>query len=1250
MMRRLLCLAASILALTSCAEPAPPPNALVRITGAVKSADQPQSEGNTTLGVEAGELASTGLAIVALDSTGRTLTTMLAENGTFALEVRPDTSYTLNLLDTVRNNYLASFLYRSGATVELALKVGESDIALGDCEVFNGEIWCDNGFFEPQEETLIEPPSDMYGRVRATLSPTAATSDLVTSLLGGSVVEYDLAPNPLNRFHVALTRHTNEGCNPPLLGVAERIGNERYLYTDRTYSNETCQATARFQVMCTKTAAARCVGFLRLDVVSSGSDCSAYPPTHVAEPVEIEVLENGIISCPLPPTCSGHTDCESGICNNDVGFCAAAAETQSLRIHVFDVGNGQAVLAVTPSGKSILMDAGRPQSGRMVAAMIRRVVPRIDLLVLSHFDADHAGGAVPLMLGPDGYPGRRGVDDDRLNGVDDEGEIGAAGSDDLLPLQVIDRGLNPMPNGFDDYARILGSRRREAIAGEVFDFGDGATMQVVTANGRVAGGTGLVVDEENARSVGVVFRYGDFSMSNLGDLPAGGLGTHKMEQLIIPSVLDDLPIDVHFLSHHGSKASSPPELLRSLRPRVAIISVGDSDRCGAGFNSYGLPAQEVLDAVADSKSIRKIYQTGEGGASFSGNCVPEPNQVYPRNYRGTSVAFAYSVFTIDAYESRFRVSGLTFDDSYDAAGCEGDGCSSCPVGYLESPTEDGRCIVDPCIPDPCHSRGACSFESPQQFHCACEPHFGGDRCEQCEEGYAGTDCEMCAEGFLPDPGAPTECLDDPCTPSACQNGRCEMLAGGGFACTCEPRWQGMLCDECATGYAGAECDNCAAGYIRDPSQPPNAPVNCIPNPCELAPCGEHGNCVALGLDTRRCDCDARWGGSGCDRCAEGYAGSECDQCASGFVPNPADPHETTADGTCIRDLCTATSCGGRGSCTMASEGILACKCDGHFTGLGCATCEPGYSGPTCEACADGFHLETGLCVPNRNINGGALSTKLVWGEPLLGTELVARVETQSGSTSEARVSGISARICWKSGNITPPIVLSELNCVDASYRGKSAASSDDLYGAAVIFPTFGTFKYIALLSGDGGQTWTAVDQNGIISQNITPGVAYIYNIGNGGFETLDGPLSQWTADLGIDAEAEPDVVHSGARAVRLTRISTVNADADFTAAPYPVVAGKSYSVSIWFHDTDPSARGNVIYTFFDASNAIVGSTSFGGVYTADSPQWQNISRLVTAPANATTMRVSTRVYSQSGGAATGGSIVLDDVAVTLLGP
>lgn len=1223
------------LAVFACTDNAASDGPLVTISGGVKSVSQPQGESGTALGVEAGALAASGLAIVALDTVGNTVRAPLSNNGAFALQVRPNTSYTLNLLDTTRDVYIASFLYRSGATVELALSVADQDVSLGECQVLAGEIWCDQGFFDPADEDLVEVPSDMYGRVRGTVQASPETRDLVASLLGGLVVEYDLAPNPLNRFHVALTRHddSESGCATALTGVAEKVGDERYLYTGRTYANETCQATVRFQVMCTKTRADRCVGFLRVDIVSSGVDCTAYPPMHVAEPITIDVLERGVVSCPLPPTCSDHSDCESGVCNTDVGFCAVAPETQALRVHVFDVGNGQAVLAVTPSGKSILMDAGRPQSGRMAAAMIRRIVPRIDILVLSHFDADHAGGAVPIMLGPDGFPGRRGVDDDNKNGIDDEGEIGSPGSDDLLPLEVLDRGLNPMPSGFDDYARILGSRRREPVAGEVYDFGDGVTMTVLTVNGRVAGGTGLPVNEENARSVGVLFRYGDFSLVNLGDLPAGGLGTPKMEQLIVPAVLDDLPIDVHFLSHHGSKASSPPELLKALRPRVSIISVGDSDRCGAGFNSYGLPAQEVLDAVNEAGSTAKIYQTGEGGASFKGECVPEPGQVYPRDYGEVPVAFAYSVFTIEAQEERFRVSGLTFDDHYDANECIGEACSDCPIGYLEHPTEEGRCIVDPCVPDPCNSRGQCSFVDIGEFSCACEPRFGGATCDSCVPGYAGADCASCAEGFVADPGAPETCVDDPCSPEACGGrGTCTTLAGGAASCDCQGNFTGPGCSSCEAGYAGADCSSCAEGFVADPA----APTTCVADPCLDDPCGANGTCNVEGGGAFTCECDPRWAGDRCNSCATGYASAVCELCASGYTADPSDPSR------CVVDLCQAGACGTRGECQMVTATTFACDCFGNYAGATCSQCAEGYAGATCEDCASDAHEVGGVCIKDRAIASCRLSASQVWAEPNTATPITAEVSLVGVASEVGPHPAVNGVLCWREGSLTSPLTLAGLACTPLTFAADGTA---DLYRAAPVFPTPGSYRTIAAFSGDGGETYTFCDTDGPVGTVVKPGLATVHNIDNGGFEEPDSPLYAWSADPGLDVEAEDTLVHYGDRAVRLTRITTNNADADFTGSAFPVTPGRSYLVSMWFWDMDPNARANVVFAFFDVNDVQLGATSFGGVYTADLMTWQNIARTVTAPANAARIRVSTRTYAQSGGTATGGSVILDDVAI-----
>jgi competence protein ComEC len=62
------------------------------------------------------------------------------------------------------------------------------------------------------------------------------------------------------------------------------------------------------------------------------------------------------------------------------------------------------------------------------------------------------------------------------------------------------------------------------------------------------------------------------------------------------------PVEVLKVGHHGSSDSRLPELVRELRPEVAVISVG------AG-NGYGHPAPSTLAALA---SVR-VYRTDRDG-------------------------------------------------------------------------------------------------------------------------------------------------------------------------------------------------------------------------------------------------------------------------------------------------------------------------------------------------------------------------------------------------------------------------------------------------------------------------------------------------------------------------------------------------------------------------------------------------------------------------------------------------------------
>jgi len=78
-------------------------------------------------------------------------------------------------------------------------------------------------------------------------------------------------------------------------------------------------------------------------------------------------------------------------------FCAA----QSLQVYAIDVEGGKSTLYVSPSGESMLVDAGytgfhNRDADRIAAAAADAGVKRIDYLVVTHYHGDHMGGVPQL--------------------------------------------------------------------------------------------------------------------------------------------------------------------------------------------------------------------------------------------------------------------------------------------------------------------------------------------------------------------------------------------------------------------------------------------------------------------------------------------------------------------------------------------------------------------------------------------------------------------------------------------------------------------------------------------------------------------------------------------------------------------------------------------------------------------------------------------------------------------------------------
>ncbi|MCX6348327.1 MAG: MBL fold metallo-hydrolase [Candidatus Aureabacteria bacterium] len=301
-----------------------------------------------------------------------------------------------------------------------------------------------------------------------------------------------------------------------------------------------------------------------------------------------------------------------------------AALAQELKIYCVEVGlddaptfikQGDATLVISPAGKRMLIDGGDAGDlgGNTVLALFSRVIPTggLDYIVTSHWDEDHSGG---------------------LAG------IARANSNQYLPPRVYDLGTD---EGGPSYNSTFSGRRVKPAVGETIDLGGGCTAVFVSVDGYIYGG-GYVppsgTNSQNARSIGVLIRYGAFDYLTLGDLPGaspdveGPLGTALRA--------GGRQVDVLHVSHHGSGESTKNAMVAGLLPEFAVISVGDN-------NTHGHPHQYALNhlnALTDGGSpyspayppVKTIY-TLERGASGSGTA---PNVKIVG--RGNSPGFPYN--------------------------------------------------------------------------------------------------------------------------------------------------------------------------------------------------------------------------------------------------------------------------------------------------------------------------------------------------------------------------------------------------------------------------------------------------------------------------------------------------------------------------------------------------------------------------------------------------------------------------------
>jgi competence protein ComEC len=219
---------------------------------------------------------------------------------------------------------------------------------------------------------------------------------------------------------------------------------------------------------------------------------------------------------------------------------------KQLEVSVLDVGQGDAILIQTPSGRHILVDGG--PSGSVLAQALGRELPasmrRLDLVVLTHGHDDHVTGLISLLE-------RYKVGTALMSPVETDTQAYREWRDDLKRHRIA---------------------VHTAIAGEWLDLGEGVRLEVRSPPPGLPIGA-LDDVNDNAVVLRLVFRNISFLLT--GDIEAIG-----EESLIAAG--GDLHATVLKLAHHGSDGSTTQAFIAAVRPRFGVISVGD--------NTYGHPS------------------------------------------------------------------------------------------------------------------------------------------------------------------------------------------------------------------------------------------------------------------------------------------------------------------------------------------------------------------------------------------------------------------------------------------------------------------------------------------------------------------------------------------------------------------------------------------------------------------------------------------------------------------------------------
>lgn len=301
---------------------------------------------------------------------------------------------------------------------------------------------------------------------------------------------------------------------------------------------------------------------------------------------------------------------------------------KELRVFVLDVGptDGDSILIISPEEKTVVIDAGDVNRGKKMLEALKKIgIQRVDYFIATHSHADHLGGAPDVLNSfPIGTIIDNGLQPPEMQTEETttENSNQGKGKKPQKPQPRKPRGPQREPlsviayRNYKDAAQASGAKyekfppeqkQEETETDEKgrpktppppemkIDLGGGAFLTLIaplqpffTRDQMREGG-----NEPNANSIIARLDYGDFSMLLAGDAEAQTEGRLVSKEMNIGA-------KVLKVGHHGSKYATTEDFIKAVKPEAAIISAGE-------FNRYGHPAQSVLDRLKAAGV--KLYRT-----------------------------------------------------------------------------------------------------------------------------------------------------------------------------------------------------------------------------------------------------------------------------------------------------------------------------------------------------------------------------------------------------------------------------------------------------------------------------------------------------------------------------------------------------------------------------------------------------------------------------------------------------------------